>query len=72
MEVKIARIYMRVSTDEQNLERQQRLVDEAEEQGFYIADIYAGMKITADTNILLRAVFWKNREKNQAGRKISF
>lgn len=41
MNAKIARIYMRVSTDEQNLERQQRLVDEAKAQGFYIAGIYA-------------------------------
>lgn len=38
---KIARIYMRVSTDSQNLERQDKIVARAREQGFYIAGIYS-------------------------------
>lgn len=37
---KIARIYMRVSTDEQDLTRQERLVEEAKASGFYIAKVY--------------------------------
>lgn len=38
--LKIARIYLRVSTLQQNLERQRRIIDEAKENGFYIAGIY--------------------------------
>lgn len=38
---KIARIYIRVSTDEQHLERQNKLIDQAKQQGFYIAGIYS-------------------------------
>ena len=37
---KIARIYLRVSTLQQNLERQRKIIDEAKENGFYIAGIY--------------------------------
>lgn len=37
---KNARIYLRVSTDKQDLERQRRLVKEAEEAGYYIAGTY--------------------------------
>ncbi|MDO5073162.1 MAG: recombinase family protein [Neisseria animaloris] len=38
---KIARLYCRVSTEEQNLERQMELKKWAEERGFYVAKIYA-------------------------------
>lgn len=38
--LKIARVYLRVSTLQQNLERQRKIIDEAKENGFYIAGIY--------------------------------
>ena len=38
--LKIARIYLRVSTLQQNLDRQRKIIDEAKENGFYIAGIY--------------------------------
>ena len=38
---KTARIYFRVSTDEQNLERQHHLIERAKAQGFYITGIYS-------------------------------
>ena len=34
------RIYIRVSTEEQTIERQEHLIDDAKSQGFYIAGIY--------------------------------
>ncbi|ARS53524.1 recombinase family protein [Kushneria konosiri] len=37
---KIARIYMRVSDESQSLERQERLITDAQEAGYYIAAIY--------------------------------
>lgn len=37
----IARLYMRVSTNEQDLARQHSLVARTKQQGFYIAGIYA-------------------------------
>ncbi len=39
--MKVARIYMRVSADSQDLTRQGRLVDEARQAGYYIAGTYA-------------------------------
>ncbi|MBO7073105.1 MAG: recombinase family protein, partial [Acetobacter sp.] len=38
--MKIARIYLRVSSEEQDLERQERLIDEARSAGYYIAGVY--------------------------------
>jgi len=38
--MKVARIYLRVSTDEQDLERQERIVVDAKTVGYYIAGIY--------------------------------
>lgn len=38
--MKIARIYMRVSTDQQSLERQEHLVDDARKAGYYVAGVY--------------------------------
>lgn len=40
MMTKIARIYLRVSTDGQDLERQERIRDEAVVAGYYVAGIY--------------------------------
>lgn len=38
--MKVARIYLRVSTEEQNLQRQTSLVDSAVASGFYVACVY--------------------------------
>ncbi|OSI12953.1 recombinase family protein [Neisseria canis] len=37
---KVARIYLRVSTLQQNLERQREIIEQAKENGFYIAGVY--------------------------------
>lgn len=37
---KIARIYIRVSTDEQDTTRQHQLIDDAKAQGYYVAAVY--------------------------------
>jgi len=37
---KIARIYLRVSTEEQDLERQERIVKDAQSANYYIAGVY--------------------------------
>lgn len=38
--MKVARIYLRVSTKEQELERQERIIAEAKKEGYYIANVY--------------------------------
>lgn len=38
--MKSARIYLRVSSEEQDLARQERLIDEARSAGYYIAGVY--------------------------------
>jgi len=38
--VKVARIYMRVSTEEQDLNRQNAIVESTKATGFYVAGIY--------------------------------
>lgn len=38
--LRVARIYLRVSTDEQDLARQEAIVDEAKSTGYYIAGVY--------------------------------
>lgn len=38
--MKVARIYLRVSTKEQELERQERIIDDAKNAGYYIANVY--------------------------------
>ncbi len=38
--MKVARIYLRVSTDEQDLSRQDAIVENAKAVGFYIAGVY--------------------------------
>ncbi|HAL7313709.1 TPA: recombinase family protein, partial [Escherichia coli] len=38
--MKMARIYLRVSTDEQDLTRQNDIIDNARNNGFYVAGIY--------------------------------
>lgn len=37
---KIARVYLRVSTDKQELKRQERIIDEAKAAGYYVAAVY--------------------------------
>ncbi|KMK87249.1 resolvase [Pectobacterium atrosepticum ICMP 1526] len=39
-QLRIARVYLRVSTDDQSLERQEALITTAKESGFYIAGVY--------------------------------
>ena len=39
--MKVARIYIRVSTNQQDLTRQEKLIDDAKEKGFYIAGVYS-------------------------------
>src|SRR5690606_10309825 len=39
-EIRVARIYMRVSTDEQDLRRQESLSQEARDAGYYVAGVY--------------------------------
>lgn len=48
--MKIARIYCRVSTNQQNLERQNRLIEEAKHLGFYVAKVYAEKASGVDPN----------------------
>ena len=38
--MKITRIYLRVSTSSQSIERQRSLIEDAKKQGFYIASVY--------------------------------
>lgn len=38
--MRVARVYLRVSTQGQDLDRQNRIVDEAKNAGFYVAGIY--------------------------------
>ncbi|WP_087003017.1 recombinase family protein [Rhizobium sullae] len=40
MTVRIARIYLRVSSQEQDLQRQESIIDDAKIAGFYIAGVY--------------------------------
>lgn len=37
---KVARVYLRVSTDEQDLKRQERIQEDARQAGYYIAGVY--------------------------------
>ena len=38
--LRVARVYLRVSTDEQDLERQERVIEDARAAGWYIAGVY--------------------------------
>lgn len=38
--IKVARLYLRVSTDEQDLQRQERIQEDARRAGYYVAGIY--------------------------------
>jgi len=40
MSMKIARIYMRVSTQSQDLQRQETLIEDAKSDGYYVAGVY--------------------------------
>lgn len=55
---KVARIYLRVSTDEQSLERQQQIEQSTREAGFYIAGVYEekASGVRADRPELLRMI----------------
>ncbi|MCZ2328961.1 recombinase family protein [Bartonella sp. F02] len=48
--MKIARVYMRVSTDEQDLTRQASIIEEAKAAGFYIAGVYREKASGASAN----------------------
>lgn len=38
--LRVARVYLRVSTDEQDLERQESIIDGAKDGGYYVAGVY--------------------------------
>ncbi len=40
MSQKVARVYLRVSSEDQDIERQKRVVEEAKKAGYYIAAVY--------------------------------
>ena len=48
--LKTARIYQRVSTEKQELERQDSLISLAKEQGFYVAAVYREKASGVDSN----------------------
>ncbi|ATO57436.1 recombinase family protein [Bartonella sp. 1-1C] len=48
--MKIARIYMRVSTDKQDLSRQDSIIEDAKVAGFYIAGVYREKASGASAN----------------------
>lgn len=50
MKVKVARIYLRVSTREQELERQERIIEDTKKSGYYIANVYREKASGAITN----------------------
>jgi DNA invertase Pin-like site-specific DNA recombinase len=63
--MKVARIYLRVSTEEQDLTRQTDIVDTARKEGYYIAIIYRekASGARADRPELLRMMPICNRAK---------
>lgn len=48
--MKVARVYMRVSTDEQDLTRQSGLIEDAKAAGFYVAGVYREKASGANAN----------------------
>jgi len=56
--MKVARIYLRVSTDEQDLARQDRIIDETRAAEYYVAGIYRekASGVRADRPELLRMI----------------
>ncbi len=38
--MKVARVYLRVSTDAQDLKRQEEIITTAKEAGYYVAGVY--------------------------------
>ncbi|WP_375429406.1 recombinase family protein [uncultured Sphingomonas sp.] len=58
-EVRGARVYLRVSTDEQDLERQERIVADARAAGYYVAAVYRekASGARADRPELIRMVY---------------
>ena len=61
--MKVARIYLRVSTEEQDLTRQTDIVHSAREEGYYIAGIYRekASGARADRPELLQTDIWAGR-----------
>lgn len=55
---KTARVYLRVSTDQQDLERQEKIVNDAKADGYYIAGVYSekASGARADRPELLRMI----------------
>jgi DNA invertase Pin-like site-specific DNA recombinase len=58
MQAKIARVYLRVSTDAQDLQRQEAIADQAKAAGYYLAGVYRekASGARADRPELLRMV----------------
>ena len=56
MNMKSARIYLRVSSEEQDLARQERLIDEARSAGYYIAGVYREKASGACTAMILSII----------------
>ncbi|WP_299496414.1 recombinase family protein [uncultured Shewanella sp.] len=56
--MKIARIYLRVSTDEQDVTRQETIIEQAKNSGYYIAGVYkeSASGARADRPELLRMI----------------
>ncbi|WP_020405863.1 recombinase family protein [Hahella ganghwensis] len=56
--IQVARVYLRVSTNEQDLARQERIVNDAKEAGYYVAGVYrekaSGARL--DRPVLLRLI----------------
>lgn len=54
--LKAARIYQRVSTEQQSLERQDALIERVKAEGYYIAGVYREKLLASE----LTARCWKN------------
>ncbi len=56
--MKVARIYLRVSTDQQDLTRQREIIEGAKQEGYYIAAVYSetASGARADRPELLRMI----------------
>lgn len=56
--LKVARLYLRVSTKEQDLERQKKIIEHAKKAGYYIANVYSekASGARADRPELLRMI----------------
>jgi hypothetical protein len=66
--IQVARLYQRVSTDEQDLQRQERIEEEARRAGYYVAGVYRekASGARADRPELLRMIDDRKRVSNYA------